>query len=236
MSRRFSRDEKEKWVSGTNPATRRSPVKIPASDNSAILAENSFTLIGRVTNPQVQRPRELVEYMLQYWNLENRVSGRDLGPERFYFRFQTEADLQVVLKKAPYHFKKWMFILQRWEPVVADSFPALIPFWITVHDLPLHHCTAQTLQTIGKELGQFMDKNVDEGRIRVNINGLGSLEMSLPIQLPTGEITTIQLEYERLEKHCFTCFSLLHDEKSCPKAAKVSAKEDRALELINKGP
>lgn len=216
-------------MAGSNNKARRTPVKIPASDNSALLAENRFTLIGRVTNPQTQHPRALVEYMLQYWNLDNRVTGRELGPERFYFRFQTEADLQLVLKRAPYHFKKWMFILQRWEPVVSDSFPALIPFWITIHDLPMHHCTSQTLQTIGQELGQFVDKNVAEGRIRVNINGLNPLEMAMPLELPTGEITTVQLEYERLEKHCFNCFSLQHEEKSCPKNAPLHAKEDRAL-------
>lgn len=33
----------------------------------------------------------------------------------------------------------------------------------------------------------------------MNINGLQSLEMKLPIQLPSGEVTEVELEYERLE-------------------------------------
>ncbi|CAD5332540.1 unnamed protein product [Arabidopsis thaliana] len=169
------------------------------------------------TQAKVQRPRALVEYMVQYWNLENRVMGRDIGPERFFFRFETEADLQLVLKRAPYHFKKWMFILQRWEPVISDAFPALIPFWIRMHDIPMHHCTAQTLKTIGGHLGPLLNEDLPEGRIRVNINGLEPLEMSIPIRLPTGEVTSVQLEYEKLEKHCFLCFSLTHKEKDCPR-------------------
>ena len=225
MSRRFSKEEKAKWVESVVKPRRRSPLRIPESDNSALIAENKLTLIGRVTNPQVQRPRALVEYMVQYWNLENRVMGREIGPERFFFRFETEVDLQLVLKRAPYHFKKWMFILQRWEPVISDAFPALIPFWIRVHDIPMHHCTAQTLKTIGGDLGPLLDEDLPEGRIRVNINGLESLEMSIPIRLPTGEVTSVQLEYEKLEKHCFLCFSLAHEEKDCPQ--KVSDKSDK---------
>ncbi|EFH39261.1 predicted protein, partial [Arabidopsis lyrata subsp. lyrata] len=84
----------------------------------------------RVTNAQIQCPRALVEYMIQYWNLENRVTGRELGPERFFFAFG-------------------------------------------------------------------------------------------------DEVTTVHLEYEKLEKHCFFCFSLSHEEKACPLKTSSGSKEDR---------
>ncbi|CAB78093.1 putative protein [Arabidopsis thaliana] len=227
MAQRYSKQEKAKWLDSSSKPKRRSPLRILESENSALIAENKFTLLGRVTNPQIQRPRALVEYMVQYWNLENRVIGRELGPERFFFRFETEADLQLVLKKAPYHFKKWMFILQRWEPIVSEAFPAFIPFWIKVNDIPMHHCTELTLNTIGQALGPVIDKDLSDGRIRVNINGLEPLEMKIPIRLPTGEVTTVFLEYEKLEKHCFSCFSLSHEEKACPLKPLVSNKESR---------
>lgn len=47
------------------------------------------------------------------------------------------------------------------------------------------------------------------------IDGLKKLEMRLPLELD-GEIIKIDLEYEKLEKHCFICFSLCHEKETCP--------------------
>ena len=217
MSNRYSRSEKEKWVAGTlKSARRRSPVRIPQCDTSALIAENKLTLIGRVTNPAVQKPKAVAGYMPQLWNLESRVVGRDLGSECFQFRFENEADLQSVLRRGPYHFKNWMLILQQWEPVISDTFPAFITFWVKIHGIPLHFWSDQTIRTIGKELGALSAREVSEGRIRVPINGLEALEMSMPIRLPDGSVKTVELEYEKLEKHCFNCFELSHEKKDCP--------------------
>ena len=73
--------------------------------------------------------------------------------------------------------------------MVSDFFPALIPFWITIHGIPLHYWTYVTLKAIEKELGPMEDveyMNVDRGRIRVLIDGLKPLEMKLDISLPSG--------------------------------------------------
>ncbi|CAN6858626.1 unnamed protein product, partial [Brassica oleracea] len=48
------------------------------------------------------------------------------------------------------------------------------------------------------------------------MNGLLPLIMKLEIRLPSDEITTVEFEYLKIEKHCFTCFSLFHEEIDCP--------------------
>ncbi|CAE6223796.1 unnamed protein product [Arabidopsis arenosa] len=53
----------------------------------------------------------------------------------------------------------------------------------------------------------------------------------MQIRLPTGEVTTVQLEYERLEKHCFKCFSLSHEERSCPLVSAAKDGDGRSLGL-----
>ncbi|KAH0882230.1 hypothetical protein HID58_058326 [Brassica napus] len=40
--------------------------------------------------------------------------------------------------------------------------------------------------------------------------------MNLEVRLPSDEVITVEFEYLKLEKHCFTCFSLLHEEVDCP--------------------
>lgn len=39
--------------------------------------------------------------------------------------------------------------------------------------------------------------------------------MRLPVELE-GEVIKIDLEYEKLEKHCFICYSLSHEKDTCP--------------------
>lgn len=124
--------------------------------------------------------------------------------------------MQTILSKAPFHFKRWMIILQRWEPIVSDYFPALISFWIRVHGIPLHYWTDIALNTIGEELKPVENFDVDRGRVRVQINGLKPLEMKMDISLPSGEIKQVDLEYEKLERHCFACYSLSHEADDCP--------------------
>lgn len=228
MAHRYSRSEKGKEVAGPARPERRRPVQIPRSDNSALIEDNRLTLIGRVTNPAVQKTQWVVDWLIQYWSVEGELTGRELGPELFQIRFTSEEALHTVLKKGPYHYKRWMILLQRWEPVVSNSFPRKIAFWIRIHGLPLHYWTIATLEAIGKELGPILDKDVDHGRIRILMDGLKNLEMRLPIQLPSEEILEVDLEYEKLEKHCFICFSLCHEKENCPSNREKATTQDKS--------
>ena len=216
MAHRYSRSEKGKWTADSSRADRRRPIRIPHNDNSALIEENKLTLIGRVTNPAIQKTQWVVDWLLQYWKVEGELTGRELGPELFQIRFTSEGALQTVLRKGPYHCKRWMILLQWWEPVVSNSFPRMIAFWIRIHDLPLHFWTLEALTTIGEELGPILDKDVDHARIKVLIDGLKKLEMRLSLELPSGDEIYVTLEYEKLEKHCFICYSLYHEKESCP--------------------
>ncbi|KAH0887555.1 hypothetical protein HID58_063651, partial [Brassica napus] len=110
MSHRYSREEKKKWVSASNQAKRKPPVQIPAADTTALIEENKFTLIGRVTNPSVQNTKALM---------------------------------------------------------IRD------------------------------------------------------------ISLPAGEIIQVEFAYDKLEKHCFRCFSLTHEKDDCPLAGNTR-EQDRS--------
>lgn len=60
-----------------------------------------------------------------------------------------------------------------------------------------------------------LERDVLMGRIKVEVNGLEPLEMRLPILFPSGDTTSVELEYENLSEHCFACLSLFHEEKQC---------------------
>ncbi|KAF2555273.1 hypothetical protein F2Q68_00014596 [Brassica cretica] len=42
------------------------------------------------------------------------------------------------------------------------------------------------------------------------------LVMKMEIELPTDDVTEVEFEYIKIEKHCFTCYSLYHEETNCP--------------------
>lgn len=215
MANKYSRMEKGKWTATSSRDNKRAPVRLPPSDNSNLIEEHKLTLIGRVTNPAVQKTQWVVDWLIQYWNVEGELTGRELGPDLFQIRFTSEEALQTVLRKGPYHYKRWMILLQRWEPIISNTFPRMIAFWIRVHGLPLHYWTDQSLTTIGEELGKILDKDAKHGRMRILVDGLRKLEMSLPVEVD-GEVITVDLEYEKLEKHCFICYSLCHEKDTCP--------------------
>ncbi|ESQ55414.1 hypothetical protein EUTSA_v10027498mg, partial [Eutrema salsugineum] len=167
--------------------------------------------------------------VLVWWGFlrrPERIVGRDLVPEKFQFKFKTEEDLQSVLKEAPFHFKRWMFVLQRWEPIISDAYPSLIPFWTRVHGIPPHCCTENNLKAIGNVLGQYVAHDIEEAMVKVEIDALKPLLKKKAIQFPSGVEVSVTFEYIRLEKHCFICMSLGHEKENCPQTSKT-----RELEL-----
>lgn len=157
-----------------------------------------------------------MDFFLQHWSVVGQFTGRELEPLLFQFTFESERDLQTILKKPLFHFKRWMMILQRWEPIVSDDFPSSISFWIRVHGILLRYWTEGALHAIGSKIGVADTKDLKQGRVRVHVNGLKPLEMVLDITLPSGETKKVELEYEKLEKHCFLCKSLTHEKEECP--------------------
>ncbi|KAH0886912.1 hypothetical protein HID58_063008 [Brassica napus] len=92
----------------------------------------------------------------------------------------------------------------------------------------------------GKQLGEVETKDVTQGRVRVHINGLKPLIMAMDITLKGGK-KKIEVEYEKIEKHCFLCHSLSHEKDLCPQKRNTKApqsemrgiNETRALESLD---
>ncbi|KAL0877484.1 hypothetical protein Bca101_027189 [Brassica carinata] len=52
--------------------------------------------------------------------------------------------------------------------------------------------------------------------------------MRMDLQLPSDDIIEVELEYEKLEKHCFLCKSLSHEDEKCPAPPLPVADRDRS--------
>lgn len=226
--RRISSAEKGKGIDlGSHQPPRAARVLAPLPDNSELLRKHSLTLIGRVTNKTAQKVWSLIPFFTEHWKTEFKPVGADLGNGLFQFQFELESDLVSVLEQRPYHYARWMVIIQRWEPTISPSFPSLIPFWIKVQGLPVHLWTEPIIKAIGANIGIYEKAEITTltARMRVHIDGLLPLITNSVVDFPNGDEVTATLVYERLDKHCSKCKKLDHEVKEC----LVARAEARAM-------
>lgn len=115
MTGRLSKEDKGKGIAAEPPQPpRAATVRVQAPDNTELLRKHSLTLIGRVTNKTAQKVWALIPFFTELWRTEQRPIGSDLGNDMFQFQFESEDALLTVLEKRPYHYAKWMVIVQRW--------------------------------------------------------------------------------------------------------------------------
>lgn len=234
-TRRLSAAEKGKTaVSEPYQAPRTARVRVSEPESAYLLQKHSLTLIGRITNPSVQKIWSLLPFFAERWATETRPVGSDLGQGMFQFQFTREEDLLRVLEKRPFQYAKWMVIVERWNPTMAPDFPSLIPFWIKVQGIPVHLWTEGTIKAIGADIGIYEEAEINSlsARMRVQVNGRLPLIMSSVVEFPKGEVTAT-LVYEQIGKHCSYCFRLDHEARDCLKA-KAEKKEQLAVTESNK--
>ncbi|XP_010479035.1 PREDICTED: uncharacterized protein LOC104757938 [Camelina sativa] len=191
-------------------------IKVPRFDNSALIQGYAKTLIGRCMNPAMQDMKALLFMLPKIWKIEERVVGADLGMGRFQFDFDQEEDILEVLKMEPYHFDHWMLSLVRWEPVVDHMYPYLIKFWVRMMGVPLHFWADETFRSIGSDLGEVVEVDIDNGRVQFLFDGFKPLVFEAAVEFHSGEETLVILRYERLYGYCRWCFRLCHDVSYCP--------------------
>lgn len=225
MHRRLSYAEKGKAPAGSPPPPPRTArVRVPAFDSSELIRKHSLTLVGRLSNPKVQRIWSLIPFLSEHWNCETRPVGADLGQGCFQFQFASERDLLKVLDNQPYHFAHRMIMIQRWEPSMSPSFLNQIPFWIQVQGIPLHLWSEKTLRCIANDIGTFDQTEITStvAKMRVFINGLQPLIRKTTIEFDEGPEVKATLVYEKLHGFCSTCHSLCHSKKDCPEKPQTA--------------
>ena len=148
------------------------PIILMDQDDSLVASEFSLSLIGKVLNLKKQNVEKLLQKMPSQWGMEDRITANDLGNGKFLLNFTSEEDLSSVLRQGPFHFNFCMFVLVRWEPIVHDDYPWIVPFKVQVIGLPLHLWTDTNLRNIGARLGHVHVDSLDvaEGSMLIDVD------------------------------------------------------------------
>ncbi|KAG2323147.1 hypothetical protein Bca52824_016360 [Brassica carinata] len=188
-------------VGNKNMEAVRKPLRItvPPFDNSELIQSYDKTLIGKCMNPSEQDVKALIIMLPKIWKMEDRVAGADLGLGRFQFDFNTEEEIEEVLKMQPYHFDYWMISLMRWKPVMEKSYLTEITFWVRVLGVPLQYWAESTF---GGAIGHVVEVDLDFGRVKVVVDGSQCLSFETIVDFRGGEFygrgeEPISLRYEK---------------------------------------
>lgn len=188
------------------------PNQLTAEEDDHVIKKFLMSLIGKILNPKKQNVEKLIQTMPTQWGMQDLITANDLGNGRFLFNFTSEEDLKSVLSKGPFHYNYCMFVLVRWEPIVYDDYPWIIPFWVQLSGIPLHYWILKNLRKIGERLGHIDTIELSEGQMLIDIDSRLPLKFSKKLEAPEGDVT-IQIKYDMLFKHCTTCGYLTHEKR-----------------------
>lgn len=105
-----------------------------------------------------------------------------------------------------------------------EDYLKILPLWIRLRNIPVNYYMVETFEEIAECIGQVITVAFDplkpqsKGFVRVQIlfDVNKPLWNSKEVELPTGEMVAIGIEYERVRKRCFQCQRLTHDRTRCP--------------------
>ncbi|KAL0677050.1 hypothetical protein Bca4012_005031 [Brassica carinata] len=217
MAGRFRREDKGKGIAlDPSQAPRKTRIRIQNPDNADLVQRHALTLIGRVTNRTTQRVGSLILFFMEHWKKSSKPSGSELGNDMFQFQFDNEEDLLDVLENRPYHYDRWMIIVQRWEPTVSPSFPFGSQYKGFMYTSGQRIQLSNWVKISGYLKSQGSHPQWCECVCK--INGLLPLIKSFVIKYANRDEVTANFAYEKLEKHCSKCYRLDHDIKDCLEA------------------
>lgn len=174
-------------------ARKKMEILVSHFNNSDLIKGYSKTIIERRMDPEEQNIKYLVVTLPKIWNMEERIVSTDLGLGRFQLNYVVEKDIDMVLQMQPFHFDYLMISMVHWQPKKARNYPSEITFWIKVLGVPLEFSEAPTLQSIGDAIRETKEVDMDNGRVRVEVDGFKEMTFETTVDFTSGEF------YERVE-------------------------------------
>lgn len=199
------------------------PFVMPNLPEFSSTERNKRSLVGRLLNLDYQNMGEFIFQMPRKWLKQGRVRGIALSQERFQFIFDNEHDLVEVLEKGVHTFHKWAIVVERWSEVPPPDSLQYIPIWVQIRNIPINYQTQLVIEALGDIVGKVTDvafdplkarSNVYE-RVKVRFDVSRPLRKEKVIDLSNGGKTKVFFNYERIQKRCYTCQRLSHEQSVC---------------------
>ncbi|KAF7150653.1 hypothetical protein RHSIM_Rhsim02G0038900 [Rhododendron simsii] len=185
----------------------------------------SFSLVGKLLTSKKFNVTVMKDSLRRAWGSPENLHIVEVGDNLFHFRFDSETNLRKVLNGGPWNFDNYLLVLQEWESGMKAeqvSFQ-LVPFWVQLWGLPFEFVNPVIGEIIGKRIGSFfsVDNRAVMGergrfiRVRVGVPVDKPLKRGGFIALGNGTKFWVDYKFERLNRFCYYCGSLLHEHGNC---------------------
>lgn len=212
------------------------PFDMPDLPQYSCCEKNSLSVVGRLLNPDHQSMSGLIMNMPRKWQKSDRIRGVALSNENFQFIFRTEHDLVEIMEKGAHTFNEWSIAIERWSESPPPDSLQFIPLWVQIHNIPVNYYTRDAIMLLGELIGQVKELVFDPDkpqsqefvRVKIRFDVSKPLRKSKVVNLPKGKTATILFHYERVQKRCYHCQRLTHEQDVCP--ILIKQRQDQALE------
>lgn len=170
------------------------------------------------------------------------MKGVALSKERFQFIFKNDHDLEDILSRGVHTFNQWSLVVDRWVEALPPNYMQSILVWVQIRNIPVNHSTVEAITALGEFAGQVVEvafnpekaRNRYFVRVRVRFDVSKPLRRSKVVNLQSGEVVTILYDYERIQKRCYTCQRLTHEQEKCPIFQKRMQEDKRQDPMVKK--
>nr|XP_023912061.1 uncharacterized protein LOC112023668 [Quercus suber] len=115
----------------------------------------SQSLIGKILTCKPFNKRVAQSTLKRAWDLENKVQIVEVGANLFQFKFQTEFDMERVLRGGPWTFDNQVLLLVQWQSgmIACNVKFVSTPFWVQIWGALFDMVSPRVEEEIGSRLG-----------------------------------------------------------------------------------
>ncbi|KAK9984275.1 hypothetical protein SO802_033800 [Lithocarpus litseifolius] len=118
------------------------------------------------------------------WGLNDSLQISEMGSNLFQFKFQSEFDMDRIMRRGPWSFDNQLLLLKRWKKgmTVGNIQMDSASFWVQIWDAPFDMISSQVAREVGSRLGTV--EEVERRYRKDDINMFIRVCMALPIAKP----------------------------------------------------
>lgn len=203
----------------------------------------SMSIVGRVLSKRPYNFEAFKRTMNQIWMISKNALFRGIGNGLFIIQFVTQRDREKVLDGRPWTFDQSLVLLDEIKEGMQPSNIVLNhnPFWIRLYNLPLESRSEKHVRSFARSMGDVLEIDHDgvewdkSARLKVAMDVTLSLQRILRFRNRLGQISMVEVKYERLPTFCYVCGVLGHIERDCVEARVWSINGVRGLGLRHEG-
>ena len=173
------------------------------------------------------------------WGLDKELQISEVGNNLFQFKFQSEYELEWILKGSPWTFDNQLLMLTWWRTGMSANNVVLehASLWVQIWGVPFDMISPNMMREVGNKMGMVEDV---EHRWRMDEqNFFVRVRVALPISKPLrrgwfllgldGKHHWVTYKYERMPMLYHYCGVFSHDICHCP-THFIASKTEKSID------